>query len=80
MTTTNFCPLLNVIKNMIKLSKNNQFKNTYLYLCVIIILYVDDLIMAFNDLNLLKETKDNLSNKFKIQLIYVRLNITWGYK
>ncbi len=31
-----------------------------------IILYVDDLILASNDLTLLKETKDNLSKKFKM--------------
>jgi len=33
---------------------------------VIIILYVDDMILAFNDLTLLKETKDNLSKKFEM--------------
>jgi len=32
---------------------------------VIIILDVDDLILAFNDLTLLKEKKDNLLKKFK---------------
>jgi hypothetical protein len=31
-----------------------------------ITLYVDDLILASNDLTLLKETKDNLSKKFKM--------------
>ncbi len=33
---------------------------------VIIILNVDDLILAFNDLILLKEKKDNLLKKFKM--------------
>jgi len=33
---------------------------------VIIILDVDDLILAFNDLTLLKEKKDNLLKKFKM--------------
>jgi hypothetical protein len=33
---------------------------------VIIILYVDDVILAFNDLILLKETKDNLLKKFEM--------------
>jgi hypothetical protein len=37
-------------------------KNSY----VIITLYVDDLILASNDLILLKEIKDNLSKKFKM--------------
>jgi len=33
---------------------------------VIIILYVDDLILASNDFTLLKEAKDNLVKKFEM--------------
>jgi hypothetical protein len=33
---------------------------------LIITLYVDDLNLAFNDLTLLKETKDNLSKKIEM--------------
>jgi hypothetical protein len=33
---------------------------------VVIILYVDDLIVTFNDLALLKKTKDNLAKNFEM--------------
>jgi hypothetical protein len=43
-------------------TNHKSSRNSY----VIIILYVDDLILASNDLILLKETKDNLSKKFEM--------------
>jgi hypothetical protein len=45
---------------------NVYFKRVQKNFFVIIILYVDDMILAFNDLSLLKETKDNLSKKFEM--------------
>jgi hypothetical protein len=45
---------------------NVYFKRIFLNAYVIITLYVDDLILASNDLILLKEIKDSLSKKFKM--------------
>ncbi len=45
---------------------NVYFKITQEFFYVIITLYDDNLIMASNDLTLLKETKGNLSKKFEM--------------
>jgi len=45
---------------------NVCFKRVQKNSFVIIIFYVDDMILAFNDLTLLKETTDNFSKKFEM--------------
>jgi len=45
---------------------NVYFKRVKKNSFVIIIFYVDDMILAFNDLTLLKETTDNFSKKFEM--------------
>jgi hypothetical protein len=47
-------------------SHSGYFKRVKKNFYVIIILYVDDLILASNDLTFLKETKDYFSKKFEM--------------